>query len=135
MENRRNFVMKIAAGMTASGFVTNPEKSIANQIPIKNVFIHHVFFWLKEPDNAEARTRFENGLQLLITIPQIQSSHVGVPVKSNREVVDDSFTYSYIAFFKNREDQAIYQTHPTHLQFIEDCQTLWKKVIVYDAMD
>lgn len=135
MESRRNFVTKIAGGMAAAGFITVTGNAYANQVPMKNIFVHHVFFWLKEPKNAEARKDFEAGLQGLITVPQIQSSHIGTPVESPREVVEDSFTYSYMAFFKNKEDQEIYQTHPIHLKFIEDCQHLWEKVIVYDAMD
>ncbi|HZL12475.1 MAG TPA: Dabb family protein [Prolixibacteraceae bacterium] len=135
MENRRNFVMKIAAGMAATGFMTVSGQAKASETAIKNVFVHHVFFWLKEPNNTEARTQFEKGLQGLITVPLIQTSHIGTPVESPREVVDDSFTYSYIAFFGSKEDQVIYQTHPIHLKFIEDCQHLWEKVIVYDAMD
>lgn len=135
METRRNFVAKIAAGMAATGIVSIPRYSNASNAPIKNVFVHHVFFWLKEPKNSDTRKQFEQGLNKLITVPQIQSSHIGTPVESAREVVDDSFTYSYMAFFKSKEDQEIYQTHPIHLQFIEDCQHLWEKVIVYDAMD
>ena len=135
MESRRNFVTKIAGGMAAAGFLTVTGNAYANQVPMKNIFVHHVFFWLKEPQNAEARKDFEKGLQGLITVPQIQSSHIGTPVESPREVVEDSFTYSYMAFFNNKEDQEIYQTHPIHLKFIEDCQHLWEKVIVYDAMD
>lgn len=134
METRRNFVTKIATGMAATGFVTVPRYSNASEVPIKNTFVHHVFFWLKEPANTDARKQFELGLQNLIKVPQIQSSHIGTPVESPREVVDDSFTYSYMAFFKSKEDQEIYQTHPIHLKFIEDCQHLWEKVIVYDAM-
>lgn len=135
MENRRNFVMKIAAGMAATGFMSVSGKANASEPLLKNIFVHHVFFWLKEPGNSEARTQFEKGLQALITVPQIRSSHIGAPVESPREVVDDSFTYSYMAFFESKEDQVIYQTHPIHLKFIEDCQHLWEKVIVYDAMD
>jgi hypothetical protein len=135
MESRRNFVMKIAAGMAATTMASVSVKAEARQVPMKNMFVHHVFFWLKEPKNQEARTAFENGLQQLIQVPQIQSSHIGTPVESDREVVDDSFTYSYMAFFHNQEDQNIYQTHPIHLKFIEDCQHLWEKVIVYDTMD
>jgi len=135
MESRRNFVAKIAAGMAATGIISIPRYSEASNAPVKNVFVHHVFFWLKEPQNMEANKQFEQGLNKLITVPQIQSSHIGTPVESPREVVDDSFTYSYMAFFKSKEDQEIYQTHPIHLQFIEDCQHLWEKVIVYDAMD
>jgi len=127
--------MKIAAGMAATGFMSIPVQANTGQVQLRNVFVHHVFFWLKEPKNQEVRLQFENGLQKLITIPEIQSSHIGTPVESAREVVDDSFSYSYMAFFKNKEDQSIYQTHPVHLKFIEDCQHLWEKVIVYDAMD
>ena len=135
MENRRNFVLKVAAGMAATSFVGFPAQAIAKEAPMKNIFVHHVFFWLKDPKDEEAREQFEKGLQELIRVPQIQSYHIGTPVESPREVVDDSFTYSYMVFFKNKEDQNVYQTHPIHLKFIEDCQHLWQKVIVYDAMD
>lgn len=127
--------MKIASGMATTGFVSLSGNASANEIPMKNIFVHHVFFWLKEPENMQARAQFEKGLQELIKVPQIQSSHIATPVESPREVVDDTFTFSYMAFFKNKEDQNIYQTHPIHLKFIEDCQHLWEKVIVYDAMD
>ncbi|MBA4410106.1 MAG: Dabb family protein [Bacteroidota bacterium] len=135
MENRRSFVMKIAAGMATTGFIPASGYAIASEVPMKNIFVHHVFFWLKEPKNPEARAEFEKGLHELIKVPQIQSSHIGAPVESPREVVDDSFTYSFLTFFKNKEDQDVYQTHPIHLKFIEDCQHLWEKVIVYDAVD
>jgi hypothetical protein len=134
MEDRRNFVLKIASGMAPKGYMSISGQAISNDDQIKNLFVHHVFFWLKEPANKEDRIKFEEGLQNLRTIPQIQSSHIGGPVESARKVVDDSFTYSYMTFFRNNEDQTIYQTHPLHLQFIEDCQHLWEKVIVYDAM-
>jgi plasmid stabilization system protein ParE len=135
MENRRNFLQKIMTGLAAAGLVSVSKHVNAKEAPMKKVFVHHVFFWLKEPKNPEARRQFEKGLQKLIKVPQIQSSHIGTPVESPREVVDDSFTYSYMAFFKNKEDQDIYQTHPIHMKFIEDCQHLWQKVVVYDAMD
>lgn len=134
MENRRNFVAKIATGMAATGFIAATNIADASESSIKKTFVHHVFFWLKEPNNAEARKQFELGLQNLIKVPLIQTSHIGRPVESPRDVVDDSFTYSYMTFFKNKADQDTYQTHPIHLKFIEDCQHLWEKVIVYDAM-
>jgi len=135
MEDRRNFMMKMAAGMAATSLISVSKRVNAREIPTKKVFVHHVFFWLKEPKNAEARAEFEKGLQALVKVPQLQSYHIGIPVKSDREVVDDSFTFSYIAYFKNSEDQNIYQSHPIHLKFIEDCQHLWEKVIVYDTMN
>lgn len=135
MEDRRNFMMKMAAGMAATSLVSVSKRVNAREIPTKKVFVHHVFFWLKDPKSAEARAEFEKGLQALVKVPQIQNYHIGTPVPSDREVVDDSFTYSYIAYFKNADDQNIYQTHPIHLKFVEDCQHLWEKVVVYDAMN
>lgn len=134
MENRRDFVAKIAASMAATSLITVSNAVIASEAPIQNTFVHHVFFWLKEPENMDERKTFEKGLADLVKVPQIQSYHIGRPIESSREVVDDSFTYSYMAFFRNKEDQDIYQTHPIHLKFIEDCQHLWTKVVVYDAM-
>jgi len=125
----------MAAGLAATGLVSVSATTEAANSPMKKVFVHHVFFWLKEPKNAEARKAFEKGIHALVKVPQIQSYHIGTPVESPREVVDDSFTYSYIAFFKNGADQDIYQTHPIHLKFVEDCQHLWEKVIVYDAIN
>ncbi len=133
MESRRNFVAKVAASMAATSLISASNGAFAGE-PIQNTFVHHVFFWLKEPENQNARKQFEKGLSDLVKVPEIKSYHIGKPVESARDVVDDSFTYSYIAFFKNKEDQDIYQTHPIHLKFIKDCQHLWTKVIVYDAM-
>ena len=134
MEDRRGFMMKMAAKMAATSLVMVSAQVTARELPMKKVLVHHVFFWLKDPKNVESRKEFENGLRALVKVPQIQSYHFGTPVESSREVVDDSFTYSYMAFFKNAENQDIYQTHPIHLKFVEDCQHLWEKVVVYDAM-
>jgi len=134
MESRRNFVAKVAASMAATSLITASKSAVACEAPIMNTFVHHVFFWLKEPENKEAQKHFEKGLADLVKVPQIQSYHIGQPVQSSRDVVDDSFSYSYMAFFKSKEDQDIYQTHPIHLKFIADCQHLWNKVVVYDAM-
>ena len=135
MEDRRNFMMKMAAGMAATSLVSVSKRVNAREIPTRKVFVHHVFFWLKDPKNTDARAEFEKGLQALVKVPQMQTYHIGIPVPSDREVVDDSFTYSYIAYFKNKEDQEIYQSHPIHLKFVADCQHLWEKVVVYDAMN
>lgn len=134
MDDRRNFMMKMAAGMAAKSFVTISNQVGSRELPTKKAFVHHVFFWLKDPKSTESRRALEIGLQALVKVPQIQSYHIGTPVESPRDVVDDSFTYSYMAFFKNAETQNTYQTHPIHLKFVEDCQHLWEKVVVYDAM-
>jgi len=121
--------------MAAKGLKAVSEQAKANRMKVNTVFVHHVFFWLKEPGNPEIRVQFEQGLNELIKVPQIQYSHIGTPAESSREVIDGSFTYSYMALFRDKEDQEIYQVHPIHQQFIENCQRLWEKVIVYDALN
>lgn len=137
MKNRRNFVKQALAGAGFLGLSLFAKKAEASElkITIGKGFVHHVFFWLKNPDSKADCKRFEEGINLLLTIPEIKLSHVGKPVQSPREVVDDSFTYSYMAIFENEADQDSYQVHPTHLKFVEEYGDLWQKVIVYDAMN
>jgi hypothetical protein len=33
------------------------------------------------------------------------------------------------------QDQESYQSDPIHLKFVEECASLWKKVVVYDSVD
>ncbi|MCK7517153.1 MAG: Dabb family protein [Ignavibacteriales bacterium] len=102
---------------------------------IETRFIHHVFFWLKEPVTPDIRKRgLEGALKELVTIETIIDSHLGIPAGTSREVIDASYTYSLLTTYKNKADQDIYQTHPKHLKFIEDCQDLWEKVVVYDSV-
>lgn len=97
-------------------------------------FVHHVFFWLKKPVTGETRVKFELGLKNLVTIEKIVGMHLGTPASTNRGVIDNSYSYSLLLTFKTKEDQDIYQTHPTHLKFIEDCGDLWERVVVYDSI-
>jgi hypothetical protein len=59
--NRRNFIEKISlatAGITGlSSFKNEPGQS-----EVKNVFIHHVFFWLKNPESVADRDKLVEGL-------------------------------------------------------------------------
>ena len=100
----------------------------------KNVFVHHVYFWLKNPLNEEAKKNLIEGLNILSGASVINGSHIGIPAETNREVIDSSYNISWLLIFKNKEDQDIYQTHPMHLQFIADCAHLWEKVVVYDTI-
>ena len=100
----------------------------------KNVFVHHVYFWLKNPSNEEDKKNLIEGLNILSGASVIDGFHVGVPAETSREVIDSLYNISWLLVFKNKEDQDIYQTHPMHLQFIENCAHLWDKVLVYDTI-
>lgn len=100
----------------------------------QDLFIHHVYFWLTNPNSQEDRDALIEGLKKLSTVPTIQQFHIGVPAATNREVIDRSYACSWLATFKNASDQDSYQTDPIHLHFIDTCKHLWNKVTVYDSL-
>jgi hypothetical protein len=100
----------------------------------KNVFIHHVYFWLAEPGNAEHKQRLIEGLKKLSTVNTIKEFYIGKPASTSREVIDSSYSVSWCLFFANAADQDSYQVDPIHLRFVDECKHLWKKVQVYDTI-
>ena len=46
------------------------------------MFVHTVFFWLKDKDNDAARAALYDGLQELATISDIQTAYVGTPAST-----------------------------------------------------
>jgi hypothetical protein len=102
---------------------------------MKNIFIHHVYFWLKNTGNVADRDKLVEGLKKLSGVKTIKQFHIGKPANTSREVIDSSYAVSWMLIFANDADQASYQTDPVHLKFIEECSHLWSKVVVYDAVD
>lgn len=97
---------------------------------------HHVFFWLKNPDSKEDRDKLIAGLRKLEKIETIRSLQIGVPADTEkRPVVDNSYAVSELMFFDDVAGQNVYQDHPLHKKFIEDCSSLWERVVVYDSID
>jgi len=95
--------------------------------------VHHVFFWLKNPNSKEDRDQLIAGVKTLSGIPTVREIHVGIAASTEkRDVVDNSWGVSELLFFNDLEGQAMYQTHPIHLEFIKNHSHLWDKVIVYD---
>ncbi len=82
------------------------------------------------------RDKLVEGVKTLSKIETIRKLHVGVLASTEkREVVDTSWHVSELMFFDDLAGQAVYQTHPIHLAFIEKYSHLWAKVVVYDAME
>lgn len=109
--------------------------SLKGQVQIPGPFVHHVLFWLKQPENGEVRTRFIKSLNdFLYSCETVLSIHVGVPADTGRPVVDSSYTFGLIVSFADKEGHDIYQAHPLHKKFINDSSELWERVQVYDSL-
>ncbi len=102
---------------------------------IRNIFIHHVYFWLAEPGNTRHKKLLIEGLKKLSDVTTIQRFHIGEPANTSRDVIDSSYSVSWIIIFKNPADQDSYQVDPIHLRFVEECKHLWSRAVVYDSVD
>lgn len=110
-------------------------KADKNEKQMKNVFLHHVYFWLKNPDDKKSYDQLIEGLKKLSQVKTIQQFHIGKPAPTNRDVIERGYAVSWFVKFANDADQASYQSDPIHLRFVEECSPLWSKVIVYDSVD
>ena len=129
---RRKFIATTAALAAGTAVSAMPVKESGNKWPI----VHHVFFWLKNPGSKEDRDALVAGVKTLSKIETVRELRVGVVAATEkRDVVDQSWAVSELMFFSDLAGQAVYQTHPVHLEFIKNCSHLWEKVIVYDAVD
>lgn len=133
MSTRREFITNSGKAMVAGGLVTLAKKE--EPVMIENKFIHHVYFWLKNADSKEDRAKLIEGLKKLSKVKTIKTFHIGQPADTNRDVIDHSYAISWFTIFDNAADQQSYQTDPIHLKFIEECSSVWSKVIVYDTVD
>lgn len=130
--NRRKFIGTAAALAVGTAASAMPLTSMKKNYPV----VHHVFFWLKNPDSKEDRDKLVAGVKALSKIPTVKELHVGIVASTEkRDVIDSSWGVSELMFFSDLEGQATYQTHPIHLEFIKNYSHLWDKVIVYDIVE
>jgi hypothetical protein len=130
---RKSFLTKLS--VTAAAIIGPSSFKQKQGKELKNIFIHHVYFWLKNTESKNDLDKLIEGLTKLSKVKTIQNFHIGKPADTNREVIERGYAVSWFLQFANARDQESYQTDPVHLKFIEECSHLWSKVIVYDSVD
>lgn len=95
--------------------------------------IHNVYFWLKNDLDSEAKTSFEEGLNSLCHDPNAESGYFGKPADTQRDVVENSYSYSLMLFFDDLPAHDRYQISPVHNKFVKAHQSKWQQVVVYDV--
>jgi len=127
--SRRQFIGQLT--LAGSAITSDTSKNFET----KPMFIHHVYFWLNKADNKDDRDKLVEGLKKLSKVRTIRTFHIGQPAATNRDVIDRSYSVSWLVFFDDQAAQDSYQSDPIHLKFVEECSALWTKVIVYDSVD
>jgi hypothetical protein len=126
-QSRRTFVKSsVVAGLGA----TLPEATLAP----KEMFVHHVFFYLKNKGNAAEKAKLLEGLNMLAKVPNIKMVHIGTPAGTTREVIEKAYDFSWLCFFDNPTEEEAYQKHPIHDDFRNNYSSLWEKVVIYDSV-
>ncbi len=110
------------------------QQSTSSDASQQGPFVHTVYFWLNNPDSDADHDKLYKGLKMIKEIEHIQQGYIGVPAPTDREVIDSSYDFAITFIFEDMEAEQAYQTHPTHLKFVEEYNHLWDRVVVYDAV-
>ena len=95
---------------------------------------HNVYFTLHDNSEASINEMVEACHKYLKDHPGVEFFAAGTLVPDlNRPVNDREFHVALHVIFDSRENHDIYQTAPTHLQFIEENKEKWKQVRVFDS--
>ena len=97
------------------------------------MFVHSVFFWLKDELTQDQKEQFRQGVETLITIQPSVAVYVGTVADTDRPIIDKSYDLALTCIFENKADQDEYQIDPVHLAFVDNHKEDWKKVLIYDA--
>ena len=99
------------------------------------MFIHSVYFWLKDGLTDADREAFLDGVNAMGKIPTVTSFFLGTPAATDRPVIDRSYHYNLVVGFRDLAGHDAYQTHPLHDAFRENCGKFFARVQVYDAQN
>lgn len=132
--NRRKFLQTAAVAASSSILLTACDSGAT--APALPAFVHHVFFWLKNPENTAEHNQLLAALRGLQEIKEIRLAHLGSPSVNDfdRPVTDATYSFSVLLLFASKADEEAYLVHPLHKAFIDNNKHLWSKVVVYDSL-
>lgn len=99
------------------------------------MFIHSVYFWLRDDLTAEEHSRFVDLARALTRIETVRHGWLGVPAATDRPIIDRSYSYALTVAFDDEAGQDVYQDHPVHDRFRDECAGYWSRIVIYDAID
>lgn len=96
------------------------------------MFTHVVMFWLKPGMTTDDVADFETKLRALTMIPSVVYGTVGTPAATDRPIIDRTYNYGLMVAFKDLAGHDVYQSHPVHDAFRNDCGKFFDRVVIYD---
>ena len=102
--------------------------------PQPQLFVHHVLFYMPATATDADKAQLLKGLQSMQRISSIKQAHIGTPAATTRDVIERSYTYSWLCLFDSAADEESYQVDPIHDEFRTQYAQYWEKVVIYDAI-
>ncbi len=98
----------------------------------KGMFVHCVYFWLKDELKHEQHASFEEGLESLVAIDTVRHGFYGKPAGTDRPIIDRSYSYALVAVFEDEAGHDAYQVAEDHDVFRQTFGDFWIDVKIYD---
>jgi len=98
------------------------------------MFIHSVYFWLRDDLSEEQRSQFVEKASALTKIESVRHGWLGVPAPTDRPIIDRSYSYALTVVFDDEAGQDLYQDHPVHDRLRDECGSFWARVLIYDSV-
>jgi hypothetical protein len=97
------------------------------------MFSHVVIFWTNPANPHAADELIQGAKKYLQSLPGVLHFHVGKMSPSERPVVDQSYQVALNIVFPDKQSEAAYQAHPSHVEFVEKVfKPNCTRVVVYD---
>jgi len=125
--HRRRFLFTLSGLLAGATLWASPRKK-------KNLIVHHMLFWLKNPESAEDKTRLMANLNTLKKI-EYHRTLIGTPLAGAEfEGTDTSYDVSLVTYFDDITGRTAYENHPVHQEFIRESRQLWQKQVTYTTV-
>lgn len=98
------------------------------------MFVHAVYFSLREGLTEAERAQFIAGLHALRGIESVREGYIGVPAATDRPVIARDYSHALVLVFPDVEAHDAYQQHPVHDRFRDECSSYWTGVRIYDSV-
>jgi hypothetical protein len=98
------------------------------------MFVHAVYFWLRDDLTAAERERFATGLRALRGIDTVRAGYIGAPAPTDRAVIERGYSRALVLVFEDQRAHDAYQSHPVHDRFRDECGGLWTSVRIFDSV-
>lgn len=96
------------------------------------MFVHCVFYWLREDVPQPLRDEFRESLGRMTKLSMVQSGHSGTPAEVDRPIVDKTYSFALVNVFADRRGHDAFQVDEEHGRFRELCARTCARVVIYD---